>query len=215
MKTTACRCLALALAFAALLTPSYLRAADPYALSPGATITAASSSFSIGGTLLGSVTTPFTAGTLSGTLVSDVYSASASNPLGGLTFTYSLSINPTSPDSSSELTVGSFFGFHTEVSYQLTGSEISPAFFSRNLLGDTVRSTWLPNTIMPGQMGALIVVQTDANAFVATTAGIIDSTTINAASLAPFNVTVTPEPGAASLLLLGAGSVLALRRKRS
>jgi hypothetical protein len=207
MKTTACRCLALAFAVAGFLTTSPLRAA---VLFPGATIAAASSSFSIGGSLLGSVTTPFSVGTLSGTLISDVYSASSSNPFGGLTFTYSLSVNPSSADSSSELTVGSFRGFATDVSYQLSDSQVAPAFFSRNGLGDTFRSTWLPNTINPGQMGALVVVQTDATAFGATTAGIIDSMTVNVASLAP-----VPEPGMASVLLVGAGTLLALRRKRS
>lgn len=214
MKTTAARCLAVALGLAGLVTPLHVRAADPYALNPGSTITAASSSFSLG-TLLASVTTPFTSPSLSGTLISDVYSASASNPLGGYTFTYSLSISSSSPDSSSEMTVGSYFGFHTEMSYQLTGSEVAPAFFSRSAAGDTVRSTWLPNTILPGQMGALIVVQTDANSFVATTAGVIDSTTVNVASLAPFNVIVTPEPATASMLLFGAGTMLMFRRKRS
>src|ERR1051326_4144855 len=49
------------------------------------------------GTLLASTTTPFLSASLNGTLISKVYSGDATSPLSGLTFTYQIVLNPSSP----------------------------------------------------------------------------------------------------------------------
>jgi hypothetical protein len=191
----------------------YSAQATIYTLGAGGLITAASSGFPTGGTTLATATSPFSAsGVISGTLISTVISGDTSNPFAnGLTFTYLLSINASSPDSSSEMTVSSFANFQTEISYNKSGSEVAPNQFSRDSgSGDTVRFHWLIPTIAAGQTGALVVVQTDATAWHPTLAGIIDGLTVNVASLAPIAV---PEPSTFGLVFVGLAATALARRQ--
>jgi len=177
--------------------------ATVYTLPPGGVNAALASPYPVGGTLLATVTAPFSSSVISGTLVSSVFNADAANPYGPamLTFTYSLSISPSSPDGSSEMTVSSFAGFLTDVSFNPAGGGVAPSNFTRSSgTGDVVRSVWIVTPIMPGQTGALVVVQTDAVSFHDTTAGIIDGQTVNVDSLAPLTV---PEPGTGMVLVAG------------
>jgi hypothetical protein len=181
-----------------------------YTLAPGGNIVANPSAFPTGGTILDTITTPFTSSTIDGTVVSTVIRGDSSNPYGGLTFTYSLSLNNFSSDSSSEMTIGSYGGFVTDVSYNLTGGEIAPSNFTRSITqnGSVIRFLWSSEGgIMPGQTGALIVVQTAANNFTPASGGVIDSQTVNISTLAP-----VPEPGIASLLVSGLGVFAFCRR---
>lgn len=184
--------------------------ASVYTLPPGGNILATSSAFPVGGTVLDTVTTPFTSSTIDGTVVSQVISGDSSNPYGGLTFTYSLSMNTFSSDSASEITIGSYGGTIDDVSYNLTGSEVAPSNFTRSSTGDgsTIRFLFSNGGgLMPGQTGALIVVQSSATAFAPAVGGVIDSQTVNISTLAP-----VPEPGIASLFLVALGAFSVWRR---
>lgn len=175
-----------------------------YTLAPGGNILADATSYPTGGTVLDSETNSFTSSTIDGTLISSVISGDPSNPYKGLTFTYSLSLNTFSSDSSSEMTIGSYGGFVTDVSYNLTGSEAVPSNFTRSLTqdGSVLRFLWSNDGgIMPGETGALIVVQTAANNFTTdASGGVIDSQTVTISGIAP-----VPEPGMVSLLVCGFG----------
>jgi hypothetical protein len=183
-----------------------------YTLGPGQNILANPSAFPVGGTVLDTVIAPFTSSTIDGTVISQVISGDSSNPYHGLTFTYSLSLNNFSSDSSSEMTIGSYGGFVTDVSYNLTDSEVVPSNFTRSTTqnGSVIRFMWSNGGgIAPGQEGALIVVQTAAPNFTSALGGVIDSQTVNISTLAP-----VPEPGVASLLITGLG-VFAVWRRQS
>ena len=72
-------------------------------------------------------------------------------------------------------------------------------------------------TILPGQSGALLVVQTDATLWAATTAQVIDGSVATVASYGP--ITLIPEPGSLALgsigLLAFGGVILRGRRRRA
>jgi len=207
----------LAVTVVAFLLAIQVKALTVYTLSPGTSVAALPSSYPVGGTLVATTSSPFSAGVISGTLVSSAFLFDASNPYGagtngGLTFTYQLSISSSSPDGSSEMTVSSFSSFLTDVSYNTVGSDVNPSNFSRSSGGDTVRFIFLNQPVGDGQTSALLVVQTDALGFQATMAGIIDALTVNVASLAPIAV---PEPASSALILLGLGAMgLCLRRSK-
>ncbi|HEV2207458.1 MAG TPA: VPLPA-CTERM sorting domain-containing protein [Verrucomicrobiae bacterium] len=184
-----------------------------YSLSPGGVDPALGSAYPMGGTTLASLNTPFNSGSLLGTLTSQVISGDTSNPYaGGLTFTYQLSISPSSPDGATELSASSFAGYLTDVSYNnAVGSQVAPSFFSRSSSGDVVHSVWLYQPVGPGQDSTMIVVQTDATAYQASMVGLIDGLTVNVSSFAPVPV---PEPAIAGLLLAGLGVFSVVRRRQ-
>lgn len=186
---------------------------DTYTLLPGTVAPSLNSGFPIGGTTLDSVISPFNNGVLAGTLTSQVLSGDTSNPYaGGLTFTYQLSISPSSRDSATQLSLSSFAGFQTDLSYTTNGSGFIPApsQFGRNSSGSVISCFWLTSPVTPGSESALIVVQTDSANYQDSLAGIIDGLTVNVASLAPIAV---PEPGMMGLLLVGLGCVFAAKSR--
>ena len=104
-----------------------------YSLLPGTVMPAQPSLFPIGGTVLQSLTAPFSSSVMSGTLTSQVISGDTSNPFGGgLTFTYRLTLTPNSVDDASQISIGSFAGFLTDVSYNLSLGGTAPTTFSRS-----------------------------------------------------------------------------------
>ncbi len=160
-----------------------------------------------------SVSTPD--GPLAGNVLSLVLSGDTSNPYGGLTFTYQLFLSPAAVgDSASAMTVGSYGGFDTDVSYKLLlGTDIAPSNFTRSLTGNgsTIRFLWSNNGgLQPGQNGAEVIVQTDAHSFQETLGGVIDSQTVNVETFAP-----VPEPGIGSLLATSLGALFIFRRRGS
>jgi len=153
----------------------------------------------------------------SGTLNSTVISGDASNPFGGLTFTYELTLDAASVHSASSISIGGFSSFLTDVSYQVPTINLPPIFASRSqeapLVGQNVRFLYGPD-LAPGQLSALLVVQTDSQNFEPSIASVLNSDAqADIPTLAP--VTVIPEPTTIALSLLslaGLGSVVFRKR---
>jgi hypothetical protein len=190
--------------------------AGPYALAPGGSITAASSTFPIGGTTVASKSESFLSASLNGTVVSSVISGDTSNPFGGLTFTYLVTLNSASPDDLSELSVGSYGGFLTDVSYNnSTGGGVAPNIFSRSLVlgGNALQFSWTAAGLPPDETGALIVVQTSASNYGITFGGVIDDFPVTLDNLYAPSAVVPEVTGTAGLLAAGLGMVFILARR--
>jgi len=189
-------------------------------LVPGATIPAPPEPDPVGGAVIaGGAAVPFLSGNYSGTLTSTVISGDVSNPLGGLTFTYLISNNAGSLDSIERMTISSFAGFSTDVSFQVPAVGVPPTFIDRNPApGDVVGFSFFSapigsGVILPGTNSALLVVQTDAPTFQPSFAHVLDGTTALVASYAPaFGI---PEPSTLVLAALGGLALLIYRRRRA
>lgn len=185
--------------------------ATPYTLTPGNDIAALSTPGPVGGTVLDTTTENFSSATLNGTVICQVLSGDSSNPYGGLTFTYLLELNSTSPNAASRMTVGSYSGFTVDVGYHLTGSEVAPGDFSRSGgNGDTLRFNWSGGGLPQGDTGALIVVQTGADKFQLANGAVIDD------SIANMNMMLAPLPdttGTITLLAAGVGVLFLFWRR--
>ena len=150
------------------------------------------------------VVVPFATSGFSGTLTSTVLSGDPSNAWGGLTFTYLLTNDSVSSNALTRMTVENFTGFLTDVSYQTGSGGIAPSLADR-LTDDVVGFSFLPTgvptasgVLTPGSDSALLVVQTDATVYAATSAFVIDGDVVNVGSFAPI-----PEPGSFCLAVLG------------
>jgi hypothetical protein len=187
-------------------------------LAPGGSISAPAESDPTGGSLslLDTISSPFSTTSFNGTLISSVYSNDTSNPfgLGDLTFTYEL-ILTNGPDSASAVSIGPFAGFHTDVSYQIPssiGPGFAPAMVSRGPTGSqAVKFDFTGNGYLPpGTNSDLLVVQTDASAWIFGNATVLDSTgSPNVQTLTP---TAVPEPGSVELVALALGAFAGFRR---
>ena len=163
------------------------------------------------------MTVPFASGGFSGTLTSTVTAGDPSNALGGLTFTYLLTNDAVSSNAISRVTVDSFTGFMTDVSYQTPapGGSVLPSLVDRST-ADVVGFSFLPTAVSgafgvlsPGTSSSLLVVQTDATTFASTSAFVIDGATVNVSSFAPI-----PEPGSFCLAALGVICLMAYACRR-
>jgi PEP-CTERM motif. len=190
-------------------------------LGPGGFLFPAPPGVSPIGTLLATTTTPFLSASLNGTLISRVYSGDSTSPLAGLTFTYQIILSPSSPNAVSQLSVSRFGSFLTDVSYFGDGAtNVPPSFISRSSegggVGDVMQFHFGPpgvtESLLPGNTSSLLIVQTSAPNFQATTASIIDGVAVpNIASLAPLTI---PEPSAAVLGITGLVAFALARRKK-
>jgi hypothetical protein len=154
---------------------------------------------------------PFVAPTFSGTLTTTVITGDTSNPLGGLTFTYLLTNNQGSVNAIGRLTVTDFSSWLTDASFQ-TGPGLAPAYVDRAGTGDVIGFSFQgpplgASQLLGGMTTTLLVVQTNAPAFVPAIASVIDGSVAQAATFSP-----VPEPATMSLLALG-GLLLARRRR--
>ena len=159
-----------------------------------------------GGILLaGGVPVPFAAATFSGTLMTEVIQGDLNNPWGpnALTFAYLLTDSATSVDELSRLTVHSFTGFQTDVSYLLGG--VSPGLITRSNNGSVVGFNFNPGTMLPGSSSALLVIQTDATSFAPTFASVLGGSAVTVASFTP----TVPEPSSFVLAIFGLGGLAA------
>jgi len=157
-------------------------------------------------------------GSFTGTLTTTVITGDVSNPFGGLTFTYLISNAAASANSIGRMTVGDFSGFLTDGSYQIPVAGVAPASIDRNVSGDVAGFNFVPTPVdpftgflAPGLSSALLVVQTNAPAYVASTANLIDGGVTSVASLGP----TVPEPSTIALVLgsLASLGVYRLRRR--
>jgi hypothetical protein len=143
--------------------------------------------------LIASASSPVTAPTFAGILFSSVYSGDTSNPWGGLTFIYQLFNN--GPDAIERLTLSSYAGFLTDVSYASTQGGIVPLNAVRTFAGNQIsfnfRDPAEQGTLLPGSHSTLLIIQTDSMVYQNSLAGVINSSTANAATFAPAAV---PEP---------------------
>jgi hypothetical protein len=209
------------LAVVAALCSIVVAQAVPAPLGPGGFVFPPPPGVNPTGTLLASTTAPFLSATLNGTLISRVYSGDATSPLAGLTFTYQIILSPTSPNAVSQLTVSRFGSFLTDVSYFGDGAtNVPPSFISRSTegggVGDVMQFHFGPpgvtESLFPGNTSSLLIVQTSAPNFQATTASIIDGVAVpNIASLAPLTI---PEPSTAVLGVAGLVAFAIARRKK-
>lgn len=194
-------------------------AIDQYALSPGGEINPAlSSSFPTGGTTEATTSETFSSlGSLNGTVFSSVIKNDSSNPYGGLTFTYLINLTgATGSDAAFELTVGSYSGFSTDVSYK-GGSGIAPTTFSRNnvLGGDVLQFQWTGSSeLTAGDISALVVVQTDASNYGITSGALLlDSGGLDLNNLYAPSTAVPEATGTVGLLALGVSVLFVFRRR--
>jgi len=144
-------------------------------LAPGGSTAATAEPFPAGGSILVSTTTEgFSSGSLFGTLISSVYNNDAGNQYGlaDLTFTYKILLDQGSPDAASAISVGSFAGFSTDVSYNPDGGA-APTTISRDPNGSQVVFDF-GGYILPGYDSALLIIQTDGTTVNVGSASIID-----------------------------------------
>ncbi len=188
-------------------------------LFPGATAFAVGEPDPIGGIVVaGGVPVPFATAQYSGTLTSTVLAGDASNPYGGLTFTYLLTNDAVSSGEIERLTINDYLGFLTDVSFQIPTVDIVPTLNNRSIAGDVLGFTFIgapvgAGTLTPGTTSALLVVQTDAPLFEPTFASVIDGTVVSVASFGP----LVPEPSTLVLAGMGLASlplVARMRRRR-
>lgn len=200
------RVLLLTASFACLLAP-HVASAATVTVAPGDTVYSVGDSFPTTGVVIaGGTQEPYSFGSISGYLTSSVIAGDTDNPYGGLTFTYLLESSLASTSQLHRLTINDFGGWLTDFSYQLPAVGINPITFDRGFgSGDVVGFTWLGapvgyGAINPGGSGSLLVIQTNAPSYQATTASVIDGVTASVNSLAP----AVPEPSTMALLALGA-----------
>lgn len=203
----------LAACVALAVVASFATQAHGAALVPGSVlIPSAAEADPVGATLVfttGAV--PFSVpGSFTGTLTTSVYSGDTSNTLGGLTFTYLVTNDASSANSIGRLTVGEFASFATDGSYQVPTTAVAPASIDRNVSGDVVGFNFVPTPVdpltgflTPGSSSSLLVVQTDAPAYLPSLANLIDGGVTSVASLGP----AVPEPSTVALVL---GSLVSL-----
>jgi hypothetical protein len=187
------------------------------AVSQGALLNVGASQFPVPnegaftGSVISSLTTGFSTSLYSGTLTSEVVSGDTTNPLGGLTFVYTLSNASTSGSSLTRLTLNGFAGVQADTSWLLGSPRINPAAVDRTSSPDVLGWSWLSfggnQLIAPGSTSSQLIVQTNATTFNPNVASLIDGLVTQSGILAPI-----PTPGAAALLGLG-GLVLAGRRR--
>lgn len=214
-----------AVVFTGLFFASLAMSASSHAafLPPGGTLYPAPGGPLPGGAIAAGtgIPVPFASGLYSGKLTSTVLVGDPTNPfvgVGGLTFTYALTSDPTSIDSLERLTVNNFAPFLTDADYVL-GPGLAPALIDRSVAG-TVGFSFIqapigPGKLAPGAATTLIVVYTNATLFAPTFANVIDGAVTSVTSFAP-GVAV-PEPATLLLTMIGVvplGISLRFRRSR-
>lgn len=173
----------------------------------------------VGGTSVTTITAPFTVpGAFSGTLKTEVISGDTSNALGGLTFIYTLTNDGVAgPNSIGRLSLSGLAPFGLDGSYQTPASGVAPASIDRNPSGDVVGFNFVPlasdpatGFLAPGSSSAVLVIQTDAEAYARGNFGsLIDGGVGTVDALIP-----VPEPSTVALSLVGLAAAALIGRRR-
>jgi hypothetical protein len=161
-------------------------------------------------TVLFSTNSAFQATDFAGTLFSTVWTNDASNPYGGLTFTYEIQMNSDTADPISRMSISSYENFLTDVSYTNAPANPNDTPSSISRPSDNVIhiSFETGGGLAAGEDSALIVIQTDSFNWQDTTAGFIDGATADAFSLAPASVVSVPEPDVTLIGLAGLAGLM-------
>jgi hypothetical protein len=179
-----------------------------------------------GGNIVGGgVPQLFNSATFSGSLTSTVLANDPTNPFGlnGLTFTYQLQNVPGSPGEIDRLTIASFANILADAGQVPVAGNVAPAYIDRSLLGNGATLGFsfaqVPlgfGTLQPGQTSDLLVVHTNATAFAASTANVIDGSVEQVSALAPFmGLPTVPEPSSIVLAVLAGTGLLVFSRRRA
>lgn len=181
-------------------------------LNSGASLTMSSASVAPGAHVVAVNTFHFDTAFFSGQLLSKVWEGDASNPFGGLTFTFKL-VNPANCATPIErFTLGGFAGTLTDVGY--SGPSVAPRTADRSLSGDLISFNFVNRhekaTLLPGQNSAWLVIRTDADCWNPSTLVLLNSQVQLADTFAPTSV---PEP--TTLALLAAGLLAAQWSRRA
>jgi hypothetical protein len=175
-----------------------------------------------GNIVAGGVPQLFNSATFSGTLTSTVLANDPTNP-NGLTFTYQLQNVAGSPGEIDRLTIASFANILADAGQVPVAGNVAPAYIDRSLLGNGATLGFsfaqVPlgfGTLQPGQTSDLLVVRTNATAFAASTANVIDGSVEQVSTLAPFvGLPTVPEPSSIILALLAGTGLLVFSRRRA
>lgn len=199
--------------FAATVSVLIAGSAHAALIVPNTNVLAVAEPGPVGGTVVGSLATPFAAAGYSGTLTTEVISGDTSNPLGGLTFTYSITTDVNNTHNISRFAVNGFSGYQTDMSFAAGTGTIAPTLNDRDAGGNVVGYRFIGAPLGAGTIGAgattnLMVVQTNATGFETQIAIVINGSVTAMNTLAPV---VIPEPASATAVLALAG--LARRRR--
>ena len=189
-------------------------AAGSFGPAPGNTILPVDCTGSDSGTLLASLSSPFsyttTAGTNTGFINSAVYDDG-----GTLDFYYQLVNDPGSSTALARTSETSFVGFTTNAAFVTNGGSLGTLFQDGNTLPTSVDSNFngsvigfnfnqtVANEIAPGSSSFVLIISTNATSYTMGNASVIDGGTATVAAFQP--AASVPEP--ASLALLGFGLI--------
>jgi hypothetical protein len=197
-------------------------------VTPGAPPVVPPATIAAPGTLLAFLNAPFSFSTTAGNTSGNVLSAVYRNGSGTLDFYYEVINGAGSATALSRESDTNFTGFLTQVAFRLDGGSLAGTSFTngtagivpvtadRDASGVTVGFNFIPTPpgtkIPPGTSSAVLVISTDATAFTAGNAQVIDGGTQTVASFEPLAVAASPEPG--SMVLLGSGILALVLRRR-
>lgn len=161
------------------------------------------------GTLIASLTSPYSDGPVNGTLTSWVMEGSEANPFGGLSFYYQL--NNTGPEPIGRVTVWNFGQIQADVGLLGDGG-IAPASADRSVGGSSIGFSFPGEGQVPAErLSEIMVIHTSSQTWTEGLGAVIDHRSVNVAVLAP-----VPDVSSTLGLFGLAGAVLtAVRRKLS
>jgi len=167
------------------------------------------------GSIIDTIASPFVTAFYSGTVVTNVISGDGTNGLGGLTFTYQVTLAPASPGGVDRINGIDYTGFLTDVAYASgTGTSNLPSTMDRGFTGAQVGFNFVPpplgaGVLLPGTTSPLLVVRTNAPAYQPGLVNVIDGAVTAVPSFGP----AIPEPATAGLVVITGIACICSRRR--